>query len=179
MHVSLHRTVAASHSPGSGYPCSRRDDGRPYYGCTSAQTAAACWIVLLTRQVLLVSSLARHRAKSSWVQGSSLARHRVKRLAGVTSLFRSEPEPVSEPDLVSTTQGRGDDDMRVGFDPNRTITESLALSRGAADTIAPGSTTQDMALSQIMDRAENLTGKDKAVASLETLIATKPTRLGC
>ena len=95
-----------------------------------------------------------------------------EKLAGVTSLFRSEPEPVSEPDLVSTTQGRGDDDMRVGFDPNRTITESLALSRGAADTVAPGTTTQDMALSQIMDRAENLTGQDKAAASLEALIAT-------
>ena len=95
-----------------------------------------------------------------------------EKLAGVTSLFRSEPEPVSEPDLVSTTRGRGDDDMRVGFNPNRTITESLALSRGAADAVGPGSTTQDMALSQIMDRAENLTGKDKAVASLEALIAT-------
>ena len=95
-----------------------------------------------------------------------------EKLAGVTSLFRSEPEPVSEPDLVSTTQGRGDDDMRVGFDPNRTITESRALSRGAADTVGPGTTTQDMALSQIMDRAENLTGKDLAAASLEALIAT-------
>ena len=95
-----------------------------------------------------------------------------EKLAGVTSLFRREPEPVSEPDLVSTTRGRGDDDMRVGFDPNRTITESLALSRGAADTIAPGTTTQDMALSQIKDRAENLTGQDKAAASLEALIAT-------
>lgn len=95
-----------------------------------------------------------------------------EKLAGVTSLFRSEPEPVSEPDLVSTTRGRGDDDMRVGFDPNRTITESLALSRGAADAVGPGTTTQDMALSQIMDRAENLTGKDKAVASLEAMIAT-------
>jgi hypothetical protein len=95
-----------------------------------------------------------------------------EKLAGVTSLFRREPEPVSEPDLVSTTRGRGDDDMRVGFDPNRTITESLALSRGAADAVGPGSTTQDMALAQIMDRAENLTGKDQAVASLEAMIAT-------
>jgi len=56
------------------------------------------------------------------------------------------------------------------IDPNAALEAGKAITESIDNEM--GSTTQDMALQSIMDRADGLTGKEKANASLEALIAT-------